>query len=219
MPQSARAVQPTTLSLGPASRYLGVDPDTLRRWADQGRVEVFLTPGGHRRFDARSLERIRRSGGQPRATLSGLGLTLERVVATYRRTYGQPVEGRPDPRVLAGGNGHEVFREEGRRLVDALIRQLDESEGSAREAALAEAIALTRSHAVRLTERGAPLIDGVAVFVAARQPFLAQVGALARRRSLDPQQLTRLYEEATALLDRLLLEFIDGYRIPSRSQP
>ncbi|HEV8654065.1 MAG TPA: helix-turn-helix domain-containing protein, partial [Candidatus Limnocylindria bacterium] len=38
------------LTLGEASRILGVDPDTLRRWADNGKVEVFTTPGGHRRF-------------------------------------------------------------------------------------------------------------------------------------------------------------------------
>src|SRR6187455_1829379 len=53
------------LSLGPASRLLGVDPDTLRRWADAGRVETWTTPGGHRRFDRRRLEQLladRRAG-------------------------------------------------------------------------------------------------------------------------------------------------------------
>jgi hypothetical protein len=39
---------------------------------------------------------------------------------------------------------------------------------------------------------------------------------VARRRSSDPQQLTRLFEEATALLDRLLLEFIEVYRTMSQ---
>jgi excisionase family DNA binding protein len=43
------------LSVGPASRLLGVDPDTLRRWADDGRVEAYTTPGGHRRFERQSL--------------------------------------------------------------------------------------------------------------------------------------------------------------------
>ena len=55
--QASRRPSPRTrspwLSLGPASRMLGVDPDTLRRWADEGRVEAYVTPGGHRRFDRR----------------------------------------------------------------------------------------------------------------------------------------------------------------------
>ena len=55
------------LSLGPASRLVGVDPDTLRRWADEGRVEAYVTPGGHRRFDRRAMEALvasRRSGSR-----------------------------------------------------------------------------------------------------------------------------------------------------------
>ena len=38
------------LTLGEASRMLGVDPDTLRRWSDGGKVDLLRTPGGHRRF-------------------------------------------------------------------------------------------------------------------------------------------------------------------------
>ncbi|MBI4278445.1 MAG: helix-turn-helix domain-containing protein [Armatimonadetes bacterium] len=41
---------PRWLSLGEASRMLGVDQSTLRQWADRGQVPVFRTPGGHRRF-------------------------------------------------------------------------------------------------------------------------------------------------------------------------
>src|SRR4051794_20639334 len=63
------------LALGPASRLVGVDPDTLRRWADDGRVEVSMTPGGHRRFHRRSLERLLRAGSDERATLARLGGT------------------------------------------------------------------------------------------------------------------------------------------------
>ena len=44
------------LPLGAASRLVGVGPDTLRRWADTGKVQSYQTPGGHRRFLRSSLE-------------------------------------------------------------------------------------------------------------------------------------------------------------------
>ena len=53
-PRPTRAAPERPLSLGPASRLLGVDPDTLRRWADEGRIEAFTTAGGHRRPERRS---------------------------------------------------------------------------------------------------------------------------------------------------------------------
>jgi excisionase family DNA binding protein len=216
MPQPHATPSQEALSLGAASRVLGVDPDTLRRWADQGRVRFFLTPGGHRRFDRASLERVRRAGGRDQASPAGLGLTQSRLLARYRRTYRRPAAGRPDPRALVGPIDVDAFRDEGRRLIDALIAYLDAGSEDARVMAWEEARRLARRHADRLAEGGASLTDGVALFVAARQPFLAEVGALTRRRSLDPQQLTRSFEDAAALLDRLLLEFVDGYRSGSQ---
>ena len=58
MPRVAPSVELRRLSLGPAARMLGVDPDTLRRWADDGLVEAFVTPGGHRRFDRTEIDRL-----------------------------------------------------------------------------------------------------------------------------------------------------------------
>jgi len=38
------------LSVKDASALLGVDPSTLRRWSDAGKLPVVVTPGGHRRY-------------------------------------------------------------------------------------------------------------------------------------------------------------------------
>ena len=35
-----------------AARVLGVSPNTVNRWANDGRISCALTPGGHRRFAA-----------------------------------------------------------------------------------------------------------------------------------------------------------------------
>src|SRR6266542_3966693 len=78
---------PDWLSLGPASRLVGVDPDTLRRWADDGRVRAFATPGGHRRFATEDLQRLVQARSPRRRSLSTLGATPDRVVRAYVRSY------------------------------------------------------------------------------------------------------------------------------------
>jgi hypothetical protein len=54
----------------------------------------------------------------------------------------------------------------------------------------------------------------VSGFVAARGPFLAELAGLGYRRSLDPGRLAALYGDASAVLDRLLLRFIDAHQRP-----
>jgi excisionase family DNA binding protein len=38
------------------ARALRVDPKTVTRWANQGKIPFALTPGGHRRFRADDVE-------------------------------------------------------------------------------------------------------------------------------------------------------------------
>src|SRR3954452_16748296 len=72
------------LTLADASHVLGVSGATLRRWADDGRVPVFTTPGGHRRFSRRTLEHLLPSAGRDRPTLARLGASPERIARAYR---------------------------------------------------------------------------------------------------------------------------------------
>ena len=55
------------VSLGRACKQLGVNESTLRRWADEGRIRSFRTPGGHRRYKRADLDAfLERSGpGKP----------------------------------------------------------------------------------------------------------------------------------------------------------
>jgi molybdopterin-binding protein len=62
-----------TLRLGEAAKQLGVSPDTLRRWAEAGRVTVELTPGGQRRVSQAEVSRLaaeRRRGGADRPIIA-----------------------------------------------------------------------------------------------------------------------------------------------------
>jgi excisionase family DNA binding protein len=211
-----QTVAPRWLSLGPASRIVGVDPDTLRRWADDGRVDAYVTPGGHRRFDRKELERMaamRRSAPRP---LSSLGASPERMTRAYRRSYTVDT---PARQIAADDvDARERYRQDGRRLVEALLANLD---ADARDAATrarheAEAAALVDDLARRLAANGTSLTEAVGLFVASRRPFLDELTRLGRRRAFDPAHLSALFEAASGLLDRLLLRLIETYQEENR---
>ena len=199
------------LPLGQASRLLGVDPDTLRRWADEGRVPAFTTLGGHRRFERRTLERLvaaRRTGAV--GALGGVGDTTNRLSAAYRRRYGELGGDGPDLRSIVPEAERDAFRDPGRRLADALVRYLDGT-GQARDDAEAEAVELAALLGARVRRHGIPIEAGVSMFVAARRPFLAELRLVARRSGVNAVAVGQLYDASTGLLDRLLLVFVAAH--------
>ncbi|HWP62559.1 MAG TPA: helix-turn-helix domain-containing protein [Candidatus Binatia bacterium] len=236
-PARARRDRSEWLSLGAASRLVGVDPDTLRRWADAGRLEVFTTPGGHRRFRRRSLEALTTERGA-RPSLVGLGATPDRLAAAYRRSYrsvrgtrgdrgsaGQPVPSGtpalPDPHPVPPAapavgapavDDRDGFRADGRRLLEALVAYLEAAEPDRASSEAVAAECVTRM-ARRLASEGRSLTESLGWFVLARRPFLAELRRLGEQRRLDAAYLGRLYDEAAALLDRLLLDFVAAFQV------
>jgi excisionase family DNA binding protein len=207
----------TWLSLGPASRLLGVDPDTLRRWADSGRVAAFITPGGHRRFDRRVLERLAETRRSDRRTFAVLGATPARMARAYRRSYRTETTERPALDI--GSQQRNAFRQHGRLLVETLLAHLDARDPAGRARTEAEAAELVDEFARRLATAGQSLSEAVELFIAARGPFLRELGAVGRRRTLDTARLANAYETSSALLDRLLLRLIATHQRAARSSP
>src|SRR5262245_63845479 len=60
------AQSPRWVTLRRACEILGVDESTLRRWADNGRLRSYRTPGGHRRFSLPNLEAMVSGEAKPR---------------------------------------------------------------------------------------------------------------------------------------------------------
>lgn len=198
------------LSLGPASRLMGVDPDTLRRWADDGRVRAYATPGGHRRFSQADLERLaagHRAGRRAvRRPLADLGATPGRVTRAYVRAYRS--DKTPPALDRLEVDARSELRVEGRRLVAVLLEYLDATRTADGERWEAEALDLIGATARRLADAGATPTEVVAIYLRARRPLLGEIGSLGRRRALDATQLAALFERAVELLDRLLLHLV-----------
>jgi len=52
---------PAVMTTSEVSRLLSVSPNTVTRWAREGRLPCRLTLGGHHRFERRVIEGIRES--------------------------------------------------------------------------------------------------------------------------------------------------------------
>ena len=198
------------LSLGPASRIVGVDPDTMRRWADAGRVRAFATPGGHRRFNRADLDRLvaaRRPVSRP---LAALGATSDRLARAYARAYRDDAPVAPD---RLRPDARDALRADGRRLVAVLFAYLDATHPADRERWEGEALSLIGVAARRLAEAAADVQEVLAIYLRARQPLLGELAAVGKRRALDPTQLAGLFEQAISLLDRLLLHLVESHAV------
>ena len=73
----------------------------------------------------------------------------------------------------------------------SLVAYLDAENDAARVAAEARAAALTEDLGRRLAAAGLSLTESVGLFVTARRPFLAELGAIARRRALTGRSSQR----------------------------
>ncbi len=208
----ARDARPTTdwIGLGDATLLLGVSPATLRRWSDQGRIPVFTTPGGHRRYSRRVLSALvaRR---RPRPSLAGLGASPERIARSYRPV--RRTVPAPERHWLAALDEQERsgFRARGRHLVEELLLHLDAAEAGAPSEHLDRAIGIARDHGRTMARLGCSTVDAVETFLEFRAPFLAEMGRLAGRRGIPAEDATGLLSAVEAALDRLLVATIEGH--------
>ena len=58
---TAESVGTQFLTRSEVSRMLGVSPNTVTRWAREGRLPCQVTLGGHHRFDRELVDQLRRS--------------------------------------------------------------------------------------------------------------------------------------------------------------
>jgi excisionase family DNA binding protein len=200
----------TWVSLSEASRVLGVSPATVRRWSDAGRLRVFTTPGGHRRFSRRALERLLPADRAQRPSLGSAGLTATRIAHTYRRA-------RRDvstelPWVLALTDAQRLlFRERGQLLAAHLLQYLDAPGPEAASGHLVESLSNAADYGRVAAAQGLSLSQTVEGFLRFRAPFHHELAVAARRRGFDTLETTDLLEAAERAMDKLLVATMTGH--------
>jgi len=117
---------PTRLRLGEAAKQLGVSPDTLRRWAEAGRIAVELTPGGQRTVSQADISRLaaerRRAGSErPIVAQSARNRFPGRVTRVQRDGVAAVVEVQAGPHRLVSLMTREASEELGLEPGDEVV--------------------------------------------------------------------------------------------------
>jgi excisionase family DNA binding protein len=196
------------LTIREASALVGVSEATLRRWSEAGDVDVYLTPGGHRRFSTSSLAKLLPSHEHPARTLRQLGETPERIVRQYRRELASGPRAGWQARL--GEDDRAAFREPGRELLRAVLDYLDAPTPEEGEASLASARTAAASYGRLAADRRLGVTETTEAYLRFRLPFLEELATVARKRRLEATQATSLVLAATSVFDRLLISLLDG---------
>ncbi len=210
-PGSAGASQ--WLSMGGASALLGVSTATLRRWADEGEIMTFTTPGGHRRV-ARAAVNALLSASPPRS----IGLTDAATPDRIRRAYRHSLRATASTAKFLEGvpsAAREPLRSNGRAITASILGYLEASTETARDAALAEGLIAAAAYGRIAGALGATMRETVAAFLRFRMPFVHEMAGSARRSGLGAQEAAGVLEAVTVAIDRLLDATLEGYEAAS----
>lgn len=199
---SQRIVAPEWVSIGRACQMLGVNPATLRQWTNHGKIHVYRTPGGHRRFRTAEITLLSQvADPTPRET--AVGTIVQQIRAKYRglaqsSTAHQGWIGSIDdaPR--------QRFHQLGDELLDRLGEYLSASSPSQKHRALARAEEIARQYGQLAGGLGIDTAQAVEAYLLFRRPLL---DVLARSLSGHPEmvgQLGRIMRDAERFMDGVL---------------
>lgn len=194
------------LTLSQASELLGVHPATLRQWSDEGKVELFRTPGGHRRFARPEIERLLRV-----LPVRGAGLSAFLARETMQRTrqdLGAVFMQQPWMQGL-DTEQRDHWRTAGRQLV-GLVSQLTNSAELSDSQRMSAAF-LGQSYARLLRQAGLDLTDAVLAFLFFRDSILETIIDLPSTTGLDREATLATLRRVANLLNDVLRAMMTSF--------
>ncbi len=187
------------MSLGAVSRALGINDATLRQWADRGRLPVYRTPGGHRRFLREDVEALMREHSNAASVAPGIANDPEAPVLRRIRRKLSQIDPAQQPWMESfQAEGRDRMRLFGRRLLSLLLQSRLNGSSRRRGETLSETHMLGHEYGSEMAARGVPLTDSVQAFLFFRQAVVETV---------QTDQLQQVVE----ISDQVLLGLVDAY--------
>ncbi|MEZ4767149.1 MAG: helix-turn-helix domain-containing protein [Caldilineales bacterium] len=195
------------LDLSDAADILGIHYTTLRRWADDGQVPHYRTPGGRRRFKQSELTAFLQTmhEGEIAETRSVVPLDTPSVGAriAHAGAAGEPWYGKFDE------SQRLSLRDEGRQMMAVLMQYATRSNGG--EVFIQEGRRMAVDYGLMCRRAGLSLVETAKAFVRVRRSIMDSVyeaGSLAGSPDTDTW---RLYDRMNTFLDSMLLATLEAF--------
>ena len=200
------------LTINAACDLLGVDQSTLRRWSDAGKVPVFRTPGGHRRYAESDLRALVGEGPQRQERPAVTRQTLtDRSLSGYEEQYLRSVRERPWFRAYDTATLEE-HRRLGRRLVDLAIRYAAMlPAGGDRAALLAEGRQIGAHYGRAGAAHGLGSSEMLEAFLFFRFPVVHAVTGMIEEQDLAAKRAIRVFAEISHFMDQVLIAAMEAH--------
>jgi len=191
-----------------ACEILGVNQSTLRQWTDSGRVPVFLTPGGHRRYredDLRALTaRPRASAEAPLSTL--LLASHERYASVARRAFQSSAWFRQFDEAA-----RRRFRSLGNSILGLLSTYVITTSRRERERSLERAGEVAAEYGQVAASLGLSLAETTEAFVLFRGPVLETVERWLREQQRPGLETGETLKRVNRFMDQVLLSMATAH--------
>ena len=193
------------LTLSEASKLLGVHPATLRQWSDEGKVRIFRTPGGHRRFSRPDIERmlhvnpLRGAGLSSFVMAEALERTRQELPAALMQDWAQGIDDAERQR----------RRETGRQIIGLATHLITHDAPTDEQLALARR--LGAGYGQMMARTGHALPDAVMAFIFFRDSLLETVFSLPETTGLDRDATLAIVRRINHLLNDVLRTMMDAH--------
>lgn len=200
--------QSNLLTISQASKMLGVSEVTLRQWTDEGQIEAFITPGGHRRYRETDLQRFMGSKNR----IHGIKDLIARIELTpeQEQHIAKTRFAGTDWYKNLDSASRKRFAELGRGIYDLVITYI--SKPGKREETVQMARDIGTEFGGYLREMDVSLTDAMEAFMMHRTPLIMAATDLMKKRKALNERTAEAIPLVTQITDEVLLALVGAYQ-------
>jgi excisionase family DNA binding protein len=207
--------QEPLVSIGEASQILGVSEAALRQWTDEGKINAFVTPGGHRRYSRLELRKFVSSHHKVLG-IKDLVAGLEGTTQLHRE-IARTALGHTQWYNQIGEESQAQLAELGRRLLKLITRYINEP--SNREEILEMINDTGCDFGMTLAELGLPLTDSVSAFIQHRSPIMDAATHLLNQKEAVTGRVVKVIPLVNQVMDKALVSLVASHQQCQASLP